>query len=355
MSSEDIVIWEEYEKKVNDHKREEASKAGSFSCDMESKFHEQCVAVPLPQSVWPLLVLPLTIHLVRSHALGCSEALSALSCETITREMTLFWHQARIDWQLVAVMEADLTGDSCPYPKEAQFEARSTIESQLKRGADGKMMNKNTRADLFLKTILPACASVSSVIGLDPSSDAVSAYGINPFTDTKTNNSLSNSTSLVTAAPAKAAPSLSYHVWFFDCIGMGSQGCCIDRKSRVVIMGERSSKGYPTLTARPHLCLAKTMAHELGHALQLGHPAGRRFRDGTVQIPGSTPGSENARNRNLMEGGSDKKGGGGYRLEPWQICISRTTAVDFLSSSHSAESQLEEKRSDAPPPTSSAS
>jgi len=89
------------------------------------------------------------------------------------------------------------------------------------------------------------------------------------------------------------------------------------------LLGERSDKGYPSLTRRPHDCLAKTISHELGHALGLGHPREQTFADGKSQII-------TAGRRNLMCGGIDLKGGGGDFLEQWQICLSRCKAEKFI-------------------------
>lgn len=88
-------------------------------------------------------------------------------------------------------------------------------------------------------------------------------------------------------------------------------------------MGARSNKGYSEPTLRPLHCLAKTCAHELGHALGLGHPRGQHFSDGT-------PFSWQFGMNNLMTGGQDCKGGGGEKLEDWQILLARSTAEAFL-------------------------
>jgi phytoene dehydrogenase-like protein len=91
-------------------------------------------------------------------------------------------------------------------------------------------------------------------------------------------------------------------------------------------MGNRSTKGYPVLTERPIHCLAKTCAHELGHALDLDHPKGQVFSDGTPHT--AVYGNKN----NLMTGGVDHKGGGGSMLETWQILVARQAAETFLKS-----------------------
>jgi hypothetical protein len=76
-------------------------------------------------------------------------------------------------------------------------------------------------------------------------------------------------------------------------------------------------------------CLGKTCAHELGHALNLGHPRGKCFRDGTPCV------SSTGRN-NLMTGGEDETGGGGELLCPWQIWIARESATQFLATKFQA-------------------
>ena len=117
----------------------------------------------------------------------------------------------------------------------------------------------------------------------------------------------------------------TYDIYFFDFIGQQSQGCCISRQTHTVIMGYRSTKGYTNPTVRPLHCLAKTAAHELGHALSLDHPFGQVFQNGDSKT------KKHCRD-NLMRGGRDVDGGGGNKLEDWQVLVSRKSAMDFLSS-----------------------
>lgn len=115
----------------------------------------------------------------------------------------------------------------------------------------------------------------------------------------------------------------TYDIFLLDSIGNTLQGMCICRTTHTIVMGERSNKGYATLAPRPHSCLAKTMAHELGHALNLEHTRNKCFV--VDQSPRSCSG-----NPNLMEGGMDSTGGGGYFLEMWQISLARDEAKRFL-------------------------
>jgi hypothetical protein len=154
----------------------------------------------------------------------------------------------------------------------------------------------------------------------------------------------------------KSNPS-AISICFLDCIGHTLQGVClsspksvapihfynhnVNKKSTkqlegirskpqpttalpsIILIGERSNKGYINFTKRPHTCLAKTLGHELGHALSLKHIRNQTFRNTNIR--------KNCSNiPNLMEGGQDVLGGGGYYLEQWQICMARETAAQFF-------------------------
>eukprot|EP00977_Amphora_coffeiformis_P006071 scaffold1314_cov158-Amphora_coffeaeformis.AAC.3 len=77
-------------------------------------------------------------------------------------------------------------------------------------------------------------------------------------------------------------------------------------------------------TKQQGLCLAKTLAHELGHAVGLKHTRGQFFRCDTI-APYNLSGRPN-----LMEGGADRHGGGGTFLEDWGILQARHVAEQTL-------------------------
>lgn len=265
---------------------------GLFAKNMEQLYHEQCISCPLPTSpeedlqredealsLMPILILPLRVHIIRSDTLGCSDALNHKSMRAIVETMNTYWRpQAGIEFKLILVREPRLSECTTKINEE---EIKTFITEKLQRGRNGKMMHKPERRKYFLDILLHSLDYLKSY-----NSDA-------------------------------------YDIWFLDMVGVGSQGMCIDRRTRTVLMGERSTKGYDVPTARPHACLAKTMAHELGHALRLNHPMGRCFEDGQSQII-------HRMKKNLMQGGADKNGGGGYFLEQWQICMGRDSAECYL-------------------------
>jgi len=254
-----------------------SSDPGYFAKNPAQRYYELCQACPISQNglnEMVLLVLPLRMNLIRSPILGCSDALNVGSIPAIVDLMNGYWRQAGIFFKLVAVEERKSN-----LAEELENDIKMFLRNTLRRGPDGKMMHKSERREKLVDVLLTS------------------------FDYQTTAN--------------------TYDIWFVDMIGHQSQGICIDRRTRTVIMGERSTKGYDEPTNRPHDCLAKTAAHELGHALSLNHPMRLKFEDGQSQILTRDK-------KNLMAGGIDFRGGGGSFLEEWQICQARDSAEDFL-------------------------
>ncbi|OEU15704.1 hypothetical protein FRACYDRAFT_240397 [Fragilariopsis cylindrus CCMP1102] len=240
-------------------------------------------------------------------------------CQSIVEQINnRYWiKQAGMQFNLIDVKER-----YCTLGPTIENEIQHFITHQLKRGTDGKMMYKKERRHKFCNVLLSSFLDNSSC----------SNNNKNNKNNNNSKNDLLETTSNI------------YDIWFIDMVGQQSQGQCIDRTSRTIIMGERSTKGYNEPTKRPHDCIAKTAAHELGHALSLNHPQkGMKFDDGRNQILSSASSSSSSSkskynnkdnsnsNKNLMSGGSDIKGGGGSYLEQWQCSIAREAAQTFLN------------------------
>ena len=312
--------------------RKIASDPGYFAKRLEQRHYELCQSCPLPQAITvrlSLLVLPLQIHVIRSALVGCSSSLTAAAIrDTIVERINHYWQpQAGISFQLLAVLDRP-----CTLGPTIERDLHHFITHKLKRGPDGKMLHKKERRIKFYDVL------ISSFL---PNNN-------NNNSNNNNSNNNSNGSSLTTTTKKKnITTAFTYDIWFMDMVGDGSQGQCIDRKTRTIMMGERSTKGYDTPTKRPHPCLGKTAAHELGHALGLNHPYGQFFEDGNPQLLLSRS-SSNRRGRrpprrNLMEGGSDRNGGGGSYLEQWQCSIARESAHHFLRKLKQQQQQLQKE------------
>jgi len=273
------LSWSQYKESIK-HFRDSKilSDPGYFAKSSAQQHYEQCLSCPLTNKIisgMPVLTLPLKINVIRSPVLGCSSDLNNETIQSVVDKTNRFWEQARIRFDLLSVQDC-----TCYLPLDMQNEIHHFLTRAVQRGQD---RNANRKARKRIKYLDLLLSSFSHIENLG-----------------------------------------TYNIWFMDMVGHQYQGMCIDRKTHTVIMGERSTKGYSTLTKRPHECLAKTAAHELGHALTLNHPKNKIFEDGTDQIL-------TGNKKNLMTGGRDVIGGGGDHLEQWQISKARLSAEEFLS------------------------
>mmetsp|Transcript_6433 Transcript_6433/g.9349 ORF Transcript_6433/g.9349 Transcript_6433/m.9349 type:complete len:327 (+) Transcript_6433:125-1105(+) len=291
-SSSHSSKWEKYQKLMHEYTNDRVKKnalddPGYFAKkrDEAQFYYEICCLYSIErniiQNLAPILSLPLIIYVLRSNYnddsssvlnLGCSNALNKESMNHIVQGLNNYWMQASIKFEPVNIIDLETKGI---LPVEFESDANEIISK-------GRGLRGQDRKSFFINKLLRTLK-----LSLNTSQIIFNHH---------------------------------YEVWFMDTIGDTLQGVCIDRRNRTIIMGERSTKGYKNLTARPHECLAKTMAHELGHALGLNHPKGMKFKDG----------KNRSNKNNLMTGGKDSMGGGGHFLENWQMLLARSHAENFL-------------------------
>jgi hypothetical protein len=215
------------------------------------------------------LQLPLSIHLVHDgpYHLSVSDFVPE---GVILRKVNQTWQQARITWNLKSVSEHTL--DELPWLDVSQLQ-QGAVRALEELNSAVKPLYDPTTYQVFVHAVLPQHSSRPGAI----------------------------------------------------------QGFARGRGTESAIhLGAWSTKGYAHPTERAPELIARTLCHELGHALSLAHTSRRKWPDGTFMAgvhPRCFEATEAAQPfRNVMAGGNDKNGGAGGHLEPWQVTQARRCA-----------------------------
>jgi hypothetical protein len=356
-----------------------------FALSSDVQYYLQCCSCPLPSlSLLPKLSIPLHIYICRhTNHFQCSSDLNPTTICNIIHEINVtYWTKyANIvfDCSYDTIYDISLSLDQTQHDHYIQSIYHSTDTNPRHR----RRHRHRHRVDQ------------QKGGNMDPSHHLCYFHQLVRDTITKHNSSSSSSFS-------SSSSSSAIRICFVDCIGPTLQGICLsspkpmnpyrlyhyhnnknsNKKNKIstttkttrndsdddridnnqllslpmIFIGERSNKGYIHFTKRPHTCLAKTLGHELGHALSLKHirnqvsdhvhmkqdiddddipTTATTSPNRTETLTTTTQQQQQHTNRipkncsnlpNLMEGGQDQFGGGGYHLEQWQICMARDVA-----------------------------
>ena len=219
-----------------------------------------------------LVSLPVSIHLVRDGSYSLTPADFAADgpiFDTVNRT----WRQANICWQVLSVTEHTL--DSLPWLTAGELQGGAIRERSLFDSAV-KPLRNTTCYQIFIHAVLPQHSQREG---------AIQGFAR----------------------------------------GNGPRSTCH--------IGAWSTKGFTHPTERSREHIARTMCHELGHALSLAHTKTRAWADGSYMAgchPCTFQNTQDAQQfRNVMAGNTDKAGGAGGHLEPWQVVQARRCALSL--------------------------
>jgi hypothetical protein len=220
------------------------------------------------------VLLPVSIHLVRDGSYSLTPADFA-SDGPILATVNRTWQQAKICWQVLGVTEHKL--DSLPWLSAEALQGGAIRERGLFDSAVAPLRNK-TCYQVFIHAVLPQHPQREG---------AIQGFAR----------------------------------------GVGPKSTCH--------VGAWSTKGFTCPTERSRENIARTLCHELGHALSLAHTKRRAWADGSYLAGRHACTFEQTqaaqRFRNVMAGGSDSAGGAGGHLEPWQVVQARRCALSISS------------------------
>ena len=105
-TSDAELVYKNYEEQSVQWMSKNTNIVGSFSLTTHDLFYALSQEVPLPHVQFlPEIKLPLCLHICRGRHFGCSMENYKETCEEMLTMINSYWKAARIEWQLVDVVE----------------------------------------------------------------------------------------------------------------------------------------------------------------------------------------------------------------------------------------------------------